>query len=56
MEKVQLEPQRRELLQQLYSPQVRRLKELFPDLDLSLWRNYADLAEASPTGAAAAVS
>lgn len=43
MEKVQLEPRRRELLRQLYRPQVLRLKELVPDLDLSLWRNFADL-------------
>jgi hypothetical protein len=28
---------------------VLRTKALVPDLDLSLWRNYADLAEASPS-------
>jgi hypothetical protein len=42
-DKVPLEPERRELLLRLYRPQVKRLKEMVPDLDLSLWRNFADL-------------
>ena len=43
-DKVPLEPERRELLVRLYRPEVRRLKELVPDLDLSLWPDFADLA------------
>ena len=33
-----------EVLRRLYRPEVRRLRELVPDLDLSLWPDYADLA------------
>ncbi len=31
-------------LRQLYRPEVERLRTLMPDLDLSLWRSFADLA------------
>jgi hypothetical protein len=34
----------RALLRKLYRPQVARLRELMPDLDLALWPDYADLA------------
>jgi len=43
LESVGLAPERRELLQRLYTPEVLRLKALVPDLDLSLWPNFADL-------------
>lgn len=45
LEKVPLEPERRELLQRLYRPEVMRLKGIVPELDLSLWPNFADLAD-----------
>ncbi len=44
MEKVPLEPEREALLRALYRPEVIRLKEMVPELDLSLWPSYADLA------------
>lgn len=44
LEPVPIEPERRQLLQDLYRPEVLRLKEMVPELDLSLWPNYADLA------------
>jgi Sulfotransferase domain len=44
LESVALPPERRELLQRLYRPEVLRLRALVPDLDLSLWPNFADLA------------
>jgi hypothetical protein len=56
LEPVPIEPERRALLRDLYRPEVMRIKQLVPDLDLSLWRNYAELAERSPSGEAAAVS
>jgi len=49
LEPVPIEPERRTLLRDLYRADVLRTKALVPDLDLSLWRNYADLAEASPS-------
>jgi hypothetical protein len=48
MEKVPLSDERREIIRRLYEPEVIRLKELVPDLDLSLWPNYAHLAEQQP--------
>ncbi len=56
LEPVPIESERRALLRELYRPDVLRLKELVPDLDLSLWRNYADLGVGSPSNEAAAVS
>lgn len=44
LEPVVLEPARRESLTQLYLPEVMRLKDLVPELDLTLWPSYADLA------------
>lgn len=38
------EPERLALIRELYRPDVLQLKELVPELDLSLWRNFADLA------------
>jgi hypothetical protein len=45
IEKVPLEPERRALMQRLYEPEVRRLKEMVPELDLSLWPNFSHLAD-----------
>lgn len=44
MPKVPLEPEREAVLRALYRPEVLRLKEMVPELDLSLWPNFADLA------------
>ena len=33
-----------ELLKRYYRPEVERLAGLMPDLDLSLWPNFAELA------------
>jgi hypothetical protein len=44
IDKVPIEPQRQELIARLYEPEVRRLRELVPDLDLSLWPSFANLA------------
>jgi hypothetical protein len=52
LEPVPIEPERRALLRELYRPEVLRLRELVPDLDLTLWPNYADLAEGSAAAAA----
>ena len=51
LEPVAIEPERRALLRDLYRPEVERLRPLVPDLDLSLWPNYADLVrEGSAAG------
>ena len=42
---VETEPERLELITRLYRTDVTRLKRLVPDLDLTLWRNFADLAD-----------
>jgi Sulfotransferase family len=42
---VVVEPERLDLLRRLYRPEVLRLKELVPELDLSLWPNFADLGD-----------
>lgn len=44
LERVPIEDERRQLLVELYRPEVLRLKAMVPELDLSLWPNYADLA------------
>jgi hypothetical protein len=54
--KVPLEDERRALLRDLYRPEVARLKAMVPDLDLSLWPNYADLAGATSPWPVAAAS
>lgn len=41
---VAISDEHREVLRRLYRPEVRRLRELVPDIDLSLWPDYADLA------------
>ena len=33
-----------DLLRRYYRPDVERLRELMPDLDLSLWPHFRDLA------------
>jgi hypothetical protein len=43
-DRVPIEPQRRELIARLYEPEVMRLRELVPDLDLALWPSYTHLA------------
>jgi hypothetical protein len=45
LEPVRIEDERRALLRELYRPEVLRLKTMVPELDLTLWPNYADLAE-----------
>ncbi len=48
MEKLPLEPERRELMRRLYEPEVLRLTAMVPDLDLSLWPNFAHLERPDP--------
>lgn len=43
--KATMEPERRAVLRDLYEPDVRALTGPVPDLDLSLWPNFSDLAE-----------
>jgi hypothetical protein len=43
-EKLELEPQRRELLVDLYARDIEPLTELVPDLDVGLWPNFRHLA------------
>jgi hypothetical protein len=43
-EKVPIEPERQELIARLYRPEVERLKQLVPELDLALWPSFAHLA------------
>lgn len=56
IEKVPLDPQRREVLISLYEEDVRELPDLVPDLDLSLWPNFRHMAAAAGTGAGAAAA
>ena len=44
LEKLEVPPQHLELLRRYYRPEVERLRGRMPDLDLSLWPNFADLA------------
>jgi hypothetical protein len=44
IEKVPIEPERQELIARLYQPEVERLKQLVPELDLALWPSFAHLA------------
>lgn len=44
VEKVDVPVQRLELLQRLYEQDVRALSDVIPDLDLSLWPNFAHMA------------
>ncbi|MEJ7753798.1 MAG: sulfotransferase [Candidatus Limnocylindrales bacterium] len=44
-EKADLPAQRRSLLRDEYEPDVRALRAIVPDLDLSLWPDFAHLAE-----------
>jgi hypothetical protein len=41
---VTISDEHRAVLRRLYRPEVQRLRTLMPDLDLSLWPDYADLA------------
>jgi hypothetical protein len=43
-EPVTIAPEHHAVLRDVYRPEVRRLKEQVPDLDLSLWPDFADLA------------
>lgn len=43
-EKLSISPEHVAFLRDLYRPEVERLRTLMPDLDLSLWRSFADLA------------
>jgi len=42
-EKLTISPEHVAFLRDLYRPEVERLRSLMPDLDLSLWRSFADL-------------
>ncbi len=42
--RVDVDPRHREVLRSAFRPEVMALRELVPDLDLSLWPNFADLA------------
>jgi Sulfotransferase domain len=44
--KITTEPERKALMRGLFEEDVLTLRGLVPDLDLSLWPNFADLAEA----------
>jgi len=44
VEKVGIPPERQALLQHLYQRDVEALRDVVPDLDLSLWPNFAHLA------------
>ena len=44
LDKVAVPPEHVELLRRYYRPEVERLRRLMPDLDLSLWPNFTDLA------------
>ena len=43
LEKVDVPSEHIELLRRYYAPEVRRLRDLAPDLDLSLWPHFSDL-------------
>ena len=44
LEKLEIPPQHLDLLRRYYRPEVERLRSWMPDLDLSLWPNFADMA------------
>jgi hypothetical protein len=44
-EKAELVDQRTRLLRDEYEPDVRTLQSMLPDLDVSLWPNFAHLAD-----------
>jgi hypothetical protein len=44
LDKVAVPEEHLELLRRYYRPDVQRLRALLPDLDMSLWPNYRDLA------------
>jgi Sulfotransferase domain len=44
LEKLEVPPQHLDLLRRYYRPEVERLRSWMPDLDLSLWPNFADMA------------
>ena len=46
LEKVSVPPEHLELLARYYTPEVERLRNLVPDLDLELWPHFADQASA----------
>jgi len=48
--KDELWPELLESLRRVLTPDVERLRELAPELDLSLWPNFAHLADAQPAG------
>jgi hypothetical protein len=44
LEKLDVPPQHLDLLRRYYRPEVERLRSWMPDLDLTLWPNFADMA------------
>ena len=44
LEKVSTPDEHIELLRRYYRPEVERLRVAMPDLDLTLWPNFSDLA------------
>ena len=44
LEKLEVPPEHLDLLKRYYRPEVERLRAWMPDLDLSLWPNFADQA------------